>query len=255
MSQRRKILCAIVVVLGVAVLIPYLYHRHLRVAVNIYVAELKANGEPLEMSQLVPPPVRPEQNSAPIFQQAASLLNTNQDLLDRNPPPAMRMVAPGKAMIGWMQPNIRSTENTNSWEEVEAALANENEALQLLQQIIDRPAFDFQLDYKKGGSLPLPHLAPMRKSAKRLSAATTCDLHRDEVASATTNVLAMLALVKGLRDEPILIPNSCGLRSRTLPGAPTGSYCSHPKSPISNSLHWGVVGQTWNSFVPKKARC
>ncbi len=117
----------------------------------------------------------------------------------------MRIVAPGKAMIGWAQPNVQSAEGTNSWEDIEAALANEVEALQLLRQIIDYPAFDFQLNYKKGFALPLPHLAPMRKWAQQLSAAAISHLHREDAASATTNVLAMLALVKGMRDEPILI--------------------------------------------------
>lgn len=205
MSRRRKILCAIVVLLGVAVLIPYLHHRRLRAAVNRYVAELKAKGELLELTQAVPPPVLREQNSAAIFQQAVSSLNTNKDVLESNPPPAMRMVAPGKAMIGWAQPKIQNTEGTNSWEDIEAALASEAGVLQSLRQIIDRPAFDFQLNYEKGFTLLLPHLAPMKKCAKRLSAAAISDLHREDTASAATNVLAMLALVKSSRDEPIII--------------------------------------------------
>ena len=95
MSRRRKILIAVVMALGVAVLIPVIHHYQLRAATEAYIAELKAKGEPMDLSQVIPPPVPPEQNSASKLLKAVSLLNTSWNVLDSNPPPAMRMVAPG----------------------------------------------------------------------------------------------------------------------------------------------------------------
>jgi hypothetical protein len=113
MSRRGKILIAAGIALGLAILIPVVHHYQLRFAVESYVAELKAKGEPMDLAQVIPPPVPPVQNSAPIFLKAAALLSTSDGVLNNNPPPAMRGVAPGRAMIGWAQPEICSSYKAN----------------------------------------------------------------------------------------------------------------------------------------------
>src|SRR5277367_5772606 len=100
MSRCRKILIVVGIVLGVAILIPVIRHYQLRFAVANYVAELKAKGEPMELAQVIPPPVPPEQNGVPFI--INSLTNPAYDsIAGTNPPPAMLMVARGRAMIGW----------------------------------------------------------------------------------------------------------------------------------------------------------
>jgi hypothetical protein len=206
MRRRRRIFIAVGIALGLAVLIPGIRHYQLRFAVESYVAELKAKGEPMELAQVIPPPVPPEQNSAPIFLKAASLLDTNWNVLGSNPPPAMRMVASGKAMIGWAQLDISTQDGKNSWEQIEVALAEDSEAPKLLSQISDHPILDFNLDYKDGVEIiKILHLAPLKRSAQLLSAATVDDLHRGEVASAVKDVSRMLALVNGVSHDRVII--------------------------------------------------
>ena len=53
-------------------------------------------------------------------------------------------------MIRWQQPDIRNTDGTNSWENVTAAVVQNANALALLQQIIEKPAFDFEIKYEPG---------------------------------------------------------------------------------------------------------
>jgi hypothetical protein len=132
MSRCRKILIVAGIILGVAILISVIRHYQLRSVVANYIAELKAKGEPMDLAQVIPPPVQPKQNSAPIFLKAAALLTTNDDILNNNPPPGMRGVAPGKAMVGWTQPEIRSSDATNSWEEIKKVLEQNSEALNLI---------------------------------------------------------------------------------------------------------------------------
>jgi hypothetical protein len=116
------------------------------------------------------------------------------------------MVAPGKAMIGWTQPEIRTKEGSNSWEEIEAALAEDNEALKLLSQIVDCPILDFNLNYKDGvDKIKILHLSPLKRSAQKLSAEAMNNLHREDTASATKNVSSMLALVNGASNDRVLI--------------------------------------------------
>ena len=205
MSRRRKILIIGVVVLGAAILIPVIHHYQLRAAVNAYIAELKAKGEPMELAQVIPPPVSPEQNSADTFRKAATLFDADQSMFQTNSYSAMRMVAPGKAMVCSQQPDASGYDATNSWEEIKSALAKENGAMELLLKITDRPRLDFDIPYAQRFTMLLKHLAPEKRAAQRLSAATLCDLHFGDTASAVKNVRAMLALVKGTHEERIAI--------------------------------------------------
>jgi hypothetical protein len=210
--SRRKILIIVGIALGVAILIPVIHHYQLRFAVANYIAELKAKGEPMDLAQVIPPPVPPEQNGASIFLKANSLLSTKWDVLGSNPPPTMHMIAPGKAMVGWAQPEIRDGRMVNSWEEIEAALAEDRKGLKLLSQITNGTIFDFNLDYKDGfDKIKISHLAPMKRSAQKLSAAAMDDLHRGDSAAAVKNISAILALVNGESNDRLVISELVGI--------------------------------------------
>jgi hypothetical protein len=160
----------------------------------------------MELAQVVPPPVPPEQNGALIFLKAAALLGTNWNVLGSNPPPEMRMIASGKAMVGWQLPVIRDGRASNSWAEVEAALAQENAALALLRQITAGQVFDFKLDFSNGlEKIQLPQLASAKKAAQRLIAAAMDDLHRGDAAAAAENIRATLAVVQGMSHDRLVI--------------------------------------------------
>ena len=127
---------------------------------------------------MIPPRIPPDQNGAELLRQAATLANFSGTFFSTNPPPAMRLVAPGKAMIGWKQPYIRYWEwsRTNSWDEADAVCKQFGVALDLLRQSATRSAYDFELDYRQGAVLPHPHLTEMRHSVQLLSAVTACNL-------------------------------------------------------------------------------
>ena len=212
MSRCRKILIVIGIVLAVAILIPVIRQYQLRFAVESYVAELKAKGEPMELAQGIPPPVPPEQNGAHSFRDADTLFNeslhADKSLLDTNWVYGMRMVAPGNAMIRWQQPDIRDIDGTNSWENVTAAVVQNAKAFALLQQIIEKPTFDFKVNYEPGVAdivFTNFYLSQSKRSALRLETAALCDLHQGDTASAVKNLRAMLAVVKAMRDERLVI--------------------------------------------------
>jgi hypothetical protein len=212
MSRHRTILIAVCIVLGVAILVPVIRHYQLRAATEAYIAELKAKGEPMELAQVIPPPVPPDQNSADTLLKADELFDSSFDadksLLETNYIYGMRMVALGKAMIRWRQPDIRDIDGTNSWENVTAAVVKNAEAFALLQQIIEKPIFDFPINYDQGvADLNFTnfYLVQSKRAAQRLESATLCNLHQGDTASAVKNLRAMLALAKAMRDERLVI--------------------------------------------------
>ncbi len=130
-----------------------------------------------------------------------ALLSTNDDILTTNPPSAMHGVAPAKAMVSWMQPEIRDGNNTNSWKELRAALARNDEMLKSLNQMTNNSIFDFHLQYAERFEMRITNLISEKRAAQRLSASAISDLHFDDAASAAKNIQAMLVLVNGTGEE------------------------------------------------------
>ncbi|MEY2430219.1 MAG: hypothetical protein QOJ40_3104, partial [Verrucomicrobiota bacterium] len=191
-------------VLIAAVLWAYRSFSLPRREVAAYRRDLLAKGEKLTVEELLPPALLFEKNSVAIFNQARMYRSLRETLLDTNSPSAMQMVAPGKALIRWAQPEIRNR-TTNTWEEAEAVLAQDQQAFQLLEAIIERPALDFHLDYRQGFDLMLPHLSALRQAANRLSDAAVCDLRDGDTDAAASKVRTILAITKGMGDERLWI--------------------------------------------------
>jgi hypothetical protein len=211
MSRRLKILLGFGIALVVAVLIPVIHHYQLRAATEAYIARLKARGEPMDLAQVIPPPAPPEQNGADTFRKAVALFEADQGFLGTNYGiDCMRMVAPGKAMICSRQPEVHyyNYYTTNAWDVVATAVAQNQESFTLLRQLIAKPDFDFQINYDQGvADLTFTnlHLTESKRAAQRLETAALYDLHQGDTRSAVTNLQAMLAIVKAMRNERLLI--------------------------------------------------
>ncbi|HZF01250.1 MAG TPA: hypothetical protein VE344_05075 [Methylomirabilota bacterium] len=227
MSRRRKILIAAGIVLGMAILVPVIRHYQLRFAVANYVAELKAKGEPMELAQVISPPTSPEQNGVPFIRNALANLKP-EGIHANNPPPAMQMVASGKAMIGWQQPDIRSSDGINQWEDLGRELAAAKSDLDSFQNLTNHPILDFNLDYQKGADIQLPNLASLKRSAQWLSASALYDLHQGNPKNACADVRAMLALVKGETDERTLISQLVRIAIFSMVTSPTWEVLQNP---------------------------
>ncbi len=187
--------------MGVVVLAATVYHIRLKSAVEHYMAELKARGEPMELAEVIPPRIPSDKNAAPQFLAAISRFATNENILTTNWPLAMRGVAPGKAKIFWQQKNIRDAEVTNSWEDLAAALTADAEAFRRLIAISNSPVFDFGLQYEQRFEMRITNLSLEKKTIQKLSAKTINDLRLGQTGAAAANIHAMLALAEGTRDE------------------------------------------------------
>jgi hypothetical protein len=209
MRRRSKILIALAGALGAVILMAVIRHYQLRADTDAYIAQLKAQGERMDLASILPPPVPPEENGADTLRQVAALLDTNTTLLKTNYDiPAMKMVAPGKAMIGWQQPDVRAVDATNSWQDVGAAIAQNTNIFALLHQIMSKPDFDFQIQYSRGTEgldFSKMDLAQSKEAAQWLSAAAVYRLHDGDQAKAVDDVRAMLAVTQALRDQRFVI--------------------------------------------------
>jgi hypothetical protein len=232
LAMKTKASRIILIVIGFALvaagLFAYLFHAKRKGAVDRYRAQLIANGEKLTISEMLPRGVRPEQNSLATFQAANRMLG-NYRFFDTNAPSPMRSVKPGKAMVAWAQPDVRN-EKTNTWNECQAAASDERELVELLEGIIERPVLDFHLDYSEGFTLLLPHLAPLKRSAQHLSITAICDLQRGDTAAAAVKIRAMLAIVKGMENERLIISQLVRIAIANIAVAATWEFLQSPQA-------------------------
>ncbi len=205
MKTRWKIAIAVGIFLALAFVVSLVSLRlQPESQLETYRKVLRAQGEKLELREVLPPPVAPESNSVSAVEEAFRRFSSSGEKI----PDAMKMVAPGKALVGWQQPDVRgyaSSDFTNSWKDFTAEVAASHSTIELLQQVLERPQLCFQLDYKQGVKLLLPHLMPMKRATQKLMATAVCDLHNGDPGAAATNILTALALVRRNAAEGVLI--------------------------------------------------
>ena len=228
MSRRRKTLIVMCVALTVAILIPVIHYYQLRAAVNAYIAALKAKGEKLELSQVIPPRLPPEKNSASQFLVATSLFATNESVLTTNRPIGMRGVAPGKAQVLWRQNYIRDWGMTNSWEDLTLALEASKEAFNRLLAITNSSMFDFGLQYEQRFEMRITNLVVEKKTVQQLAAKTYNDLHLGQTGPSAENIRVMLVVVEGTSDERTAISQLVRIAMAQIACTATWEYLQSP---------------------------
>lgn len=198
-----KLLLFLAVVLVMVVTLFSISSIHFKSAIDRCKEQLRAAGEKTTIGELAPSAISPQENGAPLFGAAITNLNLELTVFGYNPPHPMVMVAPGRAMIRWQQPDILNNDATNSWEAARWALQTNSLALEMLQRAGERPRLDFGLAYEEG-FLELPNLDELRQAALVLQMSAVEQLHEGDAADAVTNIHTLLALVRASYDEPII---------------------------------------------------
>jgi hypothetical protein len=207
--KLRGTLIFIGLLVAIVILVSVIHHYQLRAATNAYIAELKAQGEPMDLAQVLPPSVPANEDGSEIFLGVATAFSSNQTLLSSNYfYGGMMMVAPGKAMLRAAQPDLRDSTSTDSWEAVRVSVAQNAELFTSVHRLIDKPNFDFGVGYEKGVAelnFTNLHLPGLKAVAMRLGVASLGRLHRGDTAGAVTDVRTMLAIAKGMERERLMI--------------------------------------------------
>ena len=224
-------------------------------SVAAYKKMLRARGEKLQFAELMSSPVPPQSNSVDAVEYAFQLLASSSGHI----PEAMKMVAPGKAMVGWAQPEARGYDFTNSWKDFAAEISTDQPAIELLHQVLDRPSLDFQLDYTKGMHLLLPHLAPMKRAAQTLDATAMCELHFGDTGAATTNILTLVGIVQKDTTDKLLISHLVHIAIAAIAVSPTWELLQHTNATDAQlaALQKGweqldFLGDAENAFVTER---
>lgn len=209
--HSRDILIISIAIVAIVVLAPFVEHFLLQSETEAYISRLKAEGEPMELAQVIPAPVPAQQDSADTLIEAFGLIDADNGLLATNfyGIEMMKPVAPGKAIVCWQEPENEGPPPTSSWQDLTTAVAQNEMTFALLRQTIDKPVADFGIQYNRGVDGVVYknlYLSESKRAAQRLSAAVICDLHNGDTTLALENLRAMLALTRAMGDQRLIIP-------------------------------------------------
>ena len=165
-----------------------------RSMVDSEIAKLRAAGKPVTGLDLAPPPVPDDENAAPLYLQAADIVEPKGQSsearlyydTDRDDPDEMELLA--------------HVVNANS------------EAIELLRDAASRPHVRFDVDWSDPVRIDRPHLPRLRANARFLSAAAAVSAYEGDRVETLRRLQIGLAPARHLREgDPGLLPMLNGM--------------------------------------------
>ena len=174
-------------------------------ALKRWKARMAAKGEEFSIDKLTPLLPTADENGLPQLLWVAGQLG---GLAYELQPPAARDAVPGKRLVAtrineWQFRNSRRTNVT--WVELAENLAVSEQRIEAALEALQSTAFNANLSYRGGLSLPMNHLQRIRNLAQFLSAAVLHDLHQQQNDAAFRRLQGLLALPNVLADERMVI--------------------------------------------------
>jgi hypothetical protein len=226
MTRRRKIVYGTLAGL-LGTFIGFLAVEHIRGALLLrqHLAALKRQGETMSVADLKPEPVADKENAATFF--LNELLDPELTaLVEAWAPPACRMAAPGRAIVGiqleqWGAPPPEDAEVTDEprkdWAGLRAALEPYLDNIETLRSHLARPGYDTGRNYDSGFTdFSIPPFAPLRRSLSVLRTTTMLALRDGDPSAAVRDLRLLARLCDHQGDEPLIISQLVRLSCATM---------------------------------------
>lgn len=161
-----------------------------------YIA-LEKDGQPMEMTSVIPPEIPDTNNAALLYESAALLLRAEP--------------APEKDLLGYLGTLARKAEkeglDAGEQSEFDDLLRLDvvDQALSIIERGTQRPACRFENDYTAGLAIRLSHLSQMHTLGRILGGKALLQAREGQTDEAWRTVLVQLAFADGLQAEPILV--------------------------------------------------
>ncbi len=168
------------------------------IQLNNTIAELKRQGRPMTIAEIVPAPVPDEENAAILYKKVFAL-----------------MKGEGKSSVDKLikiSKELKSYSDMSQWtdkqrQEIPKLIYSQElqNIYSLLEEGSRKSKCNFNLDYEKGPATLLLHLNPIRNAMRLLCLKALMEAESEKTAQAFDTLLIGLKTSNHLKDEPILI--------------------------------------------------
>lgn len=212
MSKGKKALKIIGILLGGLVGLIIIVYIILNITFGIQlrnkISELKAQGKPMTIAEIIPPPVPDSENAALLYNKVFLLMTSGEGgesyIPNKEGGKNNKII---EAII-----DVESYSDISKWTEEQRKeipkLVNSRDVqyiYDILEEASRRPECNFNPDYEKGFAMLLPHLAKMREVARLLSVRALLEAESGNVTEAFDTLSVGLKVSNHLKDEPTLI--------------------------------------------------
>lgn len=215
LKRRLKLLGKILLGFLLLAVVFLLFERFRgQMALAIYKKELRAKGEKLSPQDFVKM-FRAEDNGAPaVFAAIAQL--TNGLVLPQGYPPRMKLLASGRAIVGFREPgwvekypyrygkSLQGT-FTNHWAELAVNLEENATALADIQAALTKPVLNNGLNLAEGSNLKFTGLAPAKALTTWFGSAVQLALHNGRRTDAAKYLVAEINTLRLLAEDGVVI--------------------------------------------------
>lgn len=199
--QVKLVLAGTAVVLLVA-LYAWLEHERAKARLAAYRRHLTERGEKLDVKDLLPPPVKLEDNAAPELLAGIAHIQESPQAMR---PDAMLLAAVGRARVAWQQAELPNPRHENVWPDLAAEVENQRAVLATAAKALERPHWQTIPSFEDPNRIKLGYFTRVRRLARWQACAVLVDLHQERAGLAVTNLLAFSRLSARLSEEPLLL--------------------------------------------------
>ena len=185
-------------------------------------AKIEARGEPIAFEDIVPPPVPDEENGAVELVRAFAMRPDadprDSDILGVDTS-AVRPITISGEDDGWLYMQTDRRFETMSAEELQrlrSLLSKYEPIFASIRRGLDKPTVRFDLHYEKCGATLLPHLNPLRISAKLLSLKADIAIYDGQTDRVIETIELLLDMAAVLDEEPTVISQLTGIAIRSV---------------------------------------
>lgn len=150
---------------------------------------LRAQGLPLTLAELAPPPVPDSENAAPLYQKAFGGLQDPED-------------SEAIHLFLCAERGAPRTEETPTWAEVETILARHEADLRLIERASECRAARFRVNWNAQFGLEIRHIAGIRDAVRYLAARAMLHARRGRAREAMNDLAAAIRMGNHLAPEP-----------------------------------------------------
>ncbi|MCK4904907.1 hypothetical protein KAS42_01500 [bacterium] len=201
MSKGKKALKVIGIIFGSLIALIIVVNIILNIVFGIQLrnklAELKSQGKPITIAEIVPAPVPDEENAALFYNKAFALMEPEEG----------RQTEMNRTIR-----EIKSYSNISQWTDEQRKVIPEliksrdaQYICELLEEGSRKPECNFNREYEKGIDMLLPNLSSMRDASRLLCVKALLEAESGDMAKAFDTLLVGLKFSNHLKDEPILI--------------------------------------------------
>ena len=196
----KKFFKVLGIIFGVLIVIYLAFDITFSIQLHNKIAELKRQGKPTTIAEIIPPPVPDEENAAILYNRAFELVTSeNEDAA----------INKTKKIIHELKSLSDISEWTNEQKREISKLINSYELQKiysLLEEGSQKPKCRFDLEYEKGGAnITMPHLNSMRDAVRFLCLRALVEVEEGNLEEAFNVLLVGLKISNHLKDEPTLV--------------------------------------------------